>query len=437
MGRLSEDLGSLRSAVSKQGLQLPRTRNVRSRAAQAEFLPAHPAQTQGAQAVGGLTAAAARGEAARVQWVKDGLVVPGEQLAQAWGLTRQALAPASDRCEVFAVKVGNRLYYPQAFLGMDREAVAVICRALGELGATEKLMFWLLEHGALSGKSVIAALESGIAVAKVERLAAAWARERGAACGVAKSAAKTGRNASAQLVKSVGPKKPLPKLKDRELVNVDLDNLDEIMEGMTSRATYRVNNELSAEGGEFVVNLVFDKLDDFRPGAVVQQVEPLRKLLEARTKLADLRDKMAGNEKLEDILGDMLTDAAKLEKVGRGMKKDRGQTNIAPTIASKAQAVATVTESVLLDRIVDHRKGTRSDIERVRTKDIISELVREVLSGTVVMSDNLSATLDARVAEIDALISQQLSLVMHHPDFQKLEFTWAAAKLTKNAASAA
>lgn len=80
----------------------------------------------------------------------------------------------------FAVKVGNRLYYPQAFLGMDREAVAAICRALGDLGASEKLMFWLREHGALAGKSVAAALDAGTALAKVERLAAACARERGA-----------------------------------------------------------------------------------------------------------------------------------------------------------------------------------------------------------------------------------------------------------------
>jgi hypothetical protein len=62
---------------------------------------------------------------------EDGLVVSGEQLAQAWGLTRQALAPAADRGEVFAVKVGNRLYYPQVFLTMDRESVASVCRALG------------------------------------------------------------------------------------------------------------------------------------------------------------------------------------------------------------------------------------------------------------------------------------------------------------------
>jgi hypothetical protein len=179
VGRLSEDLGTLLSAVSKQGLQLPRTRGARARARVAHS-KSSAADSQHAQATGGLAGATARGEAARVQWVKDGLVVPGEQLAQAWGLTRQALAPAADRGEIFAVKVGNRLYYPQAFLGMDREAVAAICRALGDLGASEKLMFWLREHRALAGKNVAAALEARTGLAKVERLAAAWARERGA-----------------------------------------------------------------------------------------------------------------------------------------------------------------------------------------------------------------------------------------------------------------
>ena len=178
VGRLSEDLGSLRSAMSKQGLQTPKTRGVRARAADAK---SSSTDTRLVQAGGGLAGATVRGEAARVQWVKDGLVVPGEQLARAWGLTRQALAPAGERGEVFAVKVGNRLYYPQAFLGMDREAVAMVCHALGDLGSSEKLMFWLREHGTLAGKSVAAALEAGVPVAKVERLAAAWARERGAA----------------------------------------------------------------------------------------------------------------------------------------------------------------------------------------------------------------------------------------------------------------
>ena len=116
--------------------------------------------------------------------------------------------------------------------------------------------------------------------------------------------------------------KPLPKLKDRKFVSVDLDNFDEVMKGMTPRASYRVKNELSVDGGEFAVNLAFDKMDDFRPESVVQQIEPLRKLLDARTKLADLRNKMAGNEKLEDILGDVLSNTEKLNMLGKEARKD-------------------------------------------------------------------------------------------------------------------
>lgn len=112
------------------------------------------------------------------------------------------------------------------------------------------------------------------------------------------------------------PDKPLPRLKERKFVNVDLDNFDDVMQGMAPRASYRVKNKLSSEGGEFAVNLQFDKVEDFRPEAVVQQVEPLRKLLEARTKLADLRNKLAGNEKLEDLLGEVLSNTDKLARLG-------------------------------------------------------------------------------------------------------------------------
>ena len=163
VGRLSEDLVLLRSAFDAGAPKRTGARTVR-----------RPAAT-------GLAGAVLRGEAARVQWVRDGLLVRGEQLAQAWGLTRQALAPAAARGEIFALKIGNRLYYPRAFLGTDRQGVARICAALGRLDSTEKLMFWVREHGALGGRSVAAALEGGASLPQVERLADAWARERGAA----------------------------------------------------------------------------------------------------------------------------------------------------------------------------------------------------------------------------------------------------------------
>ncbi|MDR1075786.1 MAG: type VI secretion system contractile sheath small subunit [Xanthomonadaceae bacterium] len=116
---------------------------------------------------------------------------------------------------------------------------------------------------------------------------------------------------------SGNPEQPLSRIKDRKFVNVDLDNFDEVLEGMAPRAVFRVSNKLTEEGGEIGVELNFKSINDFRPESVVEQVEPLRRLLEARSKLADLRNKIAGNEKLEDLLNDVLANTEQLKKLGQ------------------------------------------------------------------------------------------------------------------------
>jgi type VI secretion system protein ImpC len=90
----------------------------------------------------------------------------------------------------------------------------------------------------------------------------------------------------------------------------------------------------------------------------------------------------------------------------------------------QAQTGAVIESGSLLDDIVAKSKVAKSEAEHARAKDIIGELVREVLDGTVVVSDNLSANIDARIADIDKLISDQLSEVMHAAEFQKLESSW-------------
>lgn len=111
------------------------------------------------------------------------------------------------------------------------------------------------------------------------------------------------------------PEQPLPRLRDRKFVNVDMDTFDEVLEGMAPRAVFRVPNRIGDDGGEFAVELQFKSIDDFRPESVVAQVEPLRKLLEARSRLADLRNKIAGNEKLEDLLTDVLANTEQLKQL--------------------------------------------------------------------------------------------------------------------------
>ncbi|MGG1946272.1 type VI secretion system contractile sheath small subunit [Trinickia sp. NRRL B-1857] len=104
-----------------------------------------------------------------------------------------------------------------------------------------------------------------------------------------------------------------PKLRDRKFVSIDRDNFDDVMKGVEPRAAFQVKNELTDAGGSFGVDLRFRSMEDFGPDAVVEQIEPLRRLLEARSKLADLRNKLASNDKLESLLSDVLANTQQLQ----------------------------------------------------------------------------------------------------------------------------
>lgn len=134
------------------------------------------AAAQPVPAQGGLAGATARGEAARVEWVRSGEIVPAKTLSDAWGLTPQALGPAGKRGEVFAVTVRNQRYYPSEFLKLDRNDVANVCKQLEGLDPSEQLIFWKRKHGSLGGKTVFEVLSSkpsGPQLAKVVQLAQA------------------------------------------------------------------------------------------------------------------------------------------------------------------------------------------------------------------------------------------------------------------------
>jgi type VI secretion system protein ImpB len=113
------------------------------------------------------------------------------------------------------------------------------------------------------------------------------------------------------------PAESLGKLKERKFVNVDKDNFDDVLKGMTPRLAYQAENRLANDGSKIPVELHFKSLADFEPEQVVQQVEPLKKLLEARQKLSDLRNKMAGNDKFEDLLNEVLANTDKIATLSK------------------------------------------------------------------------------------------------------------------------
>ncbi|MFZ0707362.1 MAG: type VI secretion system contractile sheath small subunit [Candidatus Korobacteraceae bacterium] len=117
------------------------------------------------------------------------------------------------------------------------------------------------------------------------------------------------------------PEQPLPKLKDRKFVEVNPDNFDSVLEGMKPHLSYSVENKLSDEpdAPNLKIDLKFKKMDDFEPANVAKQVKPLKELLDLRTRLADLRGTLQGNDKLEDLLLDAVGKTEKLEKLKQEM----------------------------------------------------------------------------------------------------------------------
>ena len=110
------------------------------------------------------------------------------------------------------------------------------------------------------------------------------------------------------------PTEPLARLKDRKFVEVTPDNFDDVLASMKPHVAFKVANKLTDDpsAGQIAVDLNFRSLDDFSPDQVAKQVGPLRELLELRTKLADLRGSLQGNDKLDEILQQTLSDADKL-----------------------------------------------------------------------------------------------------------------------------
>lgn len=119
--------------------------------------------------------AKARGEARLVQWTKDGTLVEGKHLYEAWGITRQALDKARERGDIFSIRVGGQHYYPIEAEQFSRADLAQVTRALGDISSGSKLIFLKRKHGALGDRTASEAIEHGM-LADVLRIAANWIR---------------------------------------------------------------------------------------------------------------------------------------------------------------------------------------------------------------------------------------------------------------------
>ncbi|MBI9082856.1 MAG: type VI secretion system contractile sheath small subunit [Desulfobacterales bacterium] len=132
------------------------------------------------------------------------------------------------------------------------------------------------------------------------------------------------------------PDEPLPKVKDRKFVEIDRDNFNDIMASIRPRLAFQVDNKLVDDGSKMNVELRFSHMDDFDPVAVLKQIKPLKKLYEARQRLADLLTKLDGNDDLDKLLQDVVQSTENMEELKSLTATEEGDGGDADAAAEEA-----------------------------------------------------------------------------------------------------
>ncbi len=108
-------------------------------------------------------------------------------------------------------------------------------------------------------------------------------------------------------------------LKDRNFIQIDRDNFNDVMKRVGPGINVRAENTLAGDNSELGVQLKFESMKDFDPANVAKQVEPLRVLLETRDKLRDLASKVDVSDELGDVLAKVLKNTEDLDKFKSGL----------------------------------------------------------------------------------------------------------------------
>ena len=106
---------------------------------------------------------------------------------------------------------------------------------------------------------------------------------------------------------------------------IDSESFNDLMGKINPTLNLKVDNTLQNDGSQMGVNLSFNSMEDFEPHRLVEQVEPLRKLLETRNKLRDLLTKADRSEDLEKILEDVLKNTEALNSLSSELGVEGGE----------------------------------------------------------------------------------------------------------------
>jgi type VI secretion system protein ImpB len=120
------------------------------------------------------------------------------------------------------------------------------------------------------------------------------------------------------------PEEELPEVGERKMLGIDVDNFNSRMKAIRPRAAFTVDNTLTGDGN-LPIDLTFENMDDFSPGAVARRVEGLDKLLQAREQLANLLTYMDGKAGAEELVNQIIQDDSLLKSLSSAPKPEEGE----------------------------------------------------------------------------------------------------------------
>jgi type VI secretion system protein ImpC len=207
------------------------------------------------------------------------------------------------------------------------------------------------------------------------------------------------------------PAEPLPPFYERKFHEINAENFDRCLRASRPRVSFQVPNTLSGEGYLYG-DITFERMDDFLPQMVAARVPGLGQLSELREQLGSLMQHLRGNEEARALLRDLLDEPALMLDILRRENVTAGQ-------FACIEFRGTSLESLVYRAFRPGSDRARDAIERG-----VQSLAKCCLTLGFRIDADLNAMIEALVTNLDSKIAEQLNLILHHDDFQRLEGTW-------------
>jgi type VI secretion system protein ImpC len=217
------------------------------------------------------------------------------------------------------------------------------------------------------------------------------------------------------------PSTPQPGLESRRMTPIDVDNFDARMQELKPRAAFSTADTLRGEG-EMLVDLTFERMDDFMPASIARKIPDLDKLLQARTQLVNLAAYMDGKTGAESLVSSLLSDTH-LQGEGISATHLQGEGTRTQQPAPEACALSSQPPADL-SSLLQKQFKPKTDLALAQVRTALQTLLAQARSVDISAGQEPAAIIAAIVAGIDRRLTRQINLILHHPDFQQLESAW-------------